>query len=184
MTEIEHIARVCHEANRAWCEANGDDSQRAWADAEDWQRESAINGVKFALANPDAAPSAQHNAWMQAKLDDGWTHGTVKDAEAKTHPCIVPYSDLPEVERAKDALFLATVRALAHGSVPPGSDMLAATAIAAYLDPTIRYWRRVRDGQEAPPEGMEGNSGLAVAYVDAFQSARVSILGSTLDIGA
>lgn len=48
------IARVCHEVNRAYCAALGDLSQPPWADAPEWQRKSALNGVAFALCNPVA----------------------------------------------------------------------------------------------------------------------------------
>jgi hypothetical protein len=37
----------------------------------------------------------------------------VKDPEKKQHPCMVPYADLPAAQRAKDALFLGTVRNMA-----------------------------------------------------------------------
>ena len=107
------IAEVCHEANRGICAATGDFSQVEWRRAAQWQRDSALRGVDFALANPDAAPSAQHDAWMSDKLADGWEHGSVKDAEAKTHPCIVPYEQLPADQRAKDVVFRAIVHALA-----------------------------------------------------------------------
>jgi hypothetical protein len=40
-------------------------------------------------------------------------YGEVKDAEKKTHPCIVPYKDLPPEQQAKDHLFKAVVSALA-----------------------------------------------------------------------
>lgn len=106
------IAPTCHEVNRAICRAFGDESQRPWEDAEPWQRESAIKGVIFALNNPDAPPSAQHDAWMADKLADGWVYGPVKDAEAKTHPCLVPYDQLPPEQRAKDYAFQAVVRAI------------------------------------------------------------------------
>jgi hypothetical protein len=109
----QNIARICHQANKAWCEADGDLSQVDWEDAEEWQRESAIRGVRFALAHPDAPDSAQHDAWMADKLKDGWRHGDVKDATAKTHPCIVPFEDLPPHQQTKDRLFRAVVRALA-----------------------------------------------------------------------
>jgi len=110
---IETIAKVCHEANRAWCEEHRDFSQKSWTDAAGWQRDSAIEGVRFALANPDALESAQHDAWMASKLRDGWQYGEMKDAEAKTHPCLVPFDQLPEVQQAKDRLFRAIVSALA-----------------------------------------------------------------------
>ncbi len=108
----EPIAKVCHEANRAWCAANGDLSQKRWADAEQWRRNSAISGVAFAVQNPDAPDSHQHDAWMKDKLEAGWKYGPVKDAEKKEHPCMVAYEELPEVQRKKDALFKAIVTAL------------------------------------------------------------------------
>lgn len=112
MTAIETIAMVCHEANRAWCLANGDDSQLPWEGAPQWQRDSAVNGVEFALNHPEATPADQHDAWCRDKTRDGWTYGETKDAVAKTHPCLVAYGDLPEMQRAKDRLFTAIVGAL------------------------------------------------------------------------
>lgn len=112
MNPIE-IARACHEANRAWCEFNGDTSQLPWAEAPLWQQESAISGVTFHLANPDAGDSASHDEWMRHKLADGWKYGSVKDAEAKTHPCIVPFEQLPPDQQFKDKLFRTLVHTLA-----------------------------------------------------------------------
>jgi len=63
------IAIVCHQANKAWCEANDDFSQKDFAEAEEWQRESALKGVEFRLNNPKAGKDAQHNAWMKDKVD-------------------------------------------------------------------------------------------------------------------
>ncbi len=111
---IELIARICHETNRAWCEAIGDHSQKPWDQAEDWQRESAIAGVKFALRNCLAPESAQHDAWMADKLRAGWRYGPVKDADKKEHPCILPFDQLPPEQQAKDKLFRGIVYALSH----------------------------------------------------------------------
>lgn len=112
MTE-EQIAIVCHEANRALCEMQGDFSQKPWAQAQPWERESKIKGIAFAIANPDADDSAQHDAWQSDKRNEGWVHGSVKDVDAKTHPCLVPFEELPPEQQAKDRLFRAIVRALA-----------------------------------------------------------------------
>lgn len=113
MRDVVSIARVCHQANKAWCEAHGDLSQKDWEEAEQWQRDSAIAGVQFALANPEAPDSAQHDAWMADKMREGWVHGDKKDAAAKTHPCIAPFDQLPPEQQAKDRLFRAVVAALA-----------------------------------------------------------------------
>ncbi|RWZ86778.1 MAG: hypothetical protein EO766_13305 [Hydrotalea sp. AMD] len=115
---VEQIAVICHQTNKAWCEMNGDFSQKDWHDAPDWQRESAVKGVEFRLANPDATPEAQHESWYKAKEADGWVYGEVKDAEAKTHPCMVEYDQLPLFQRKKDELFGAIVEVL-RDTVPP-----------------------------------------------------------------
>lgn len=106
------IARICHEANRAWCEANGDFSQPKWDAASPEIMASAMKGVAFAQANPDAPDSAQHDQWARDKLDTGWVYGEVKDTEKKTHPCLVPFKQLPPVQQYKDKLFRAVVKAL------------------------------------------------------------------------
>lgn len=108
----EAIARVCHEVNRAYCASIGDTSQPAWEDAPEWQRQSAITGVRFTIGNPGAPPSASHESWLAEKERDGWKYGAVKDPVAKEHPCFVPYGDLPVEQRSKDYLFQAVVRSL------------------------------------------------------------------------
>jgi len=109
---VTAIATVCHQANKAWCEANGDNSQKDWNEAEQWQRDSAVKGVEFRLDNPDAPESVQHDAWMADKIEDGWIYGEKKDADLKTHPCLVPFDQLPEFQQKKDKLFTAIVDAL------------------------------------------------------------------------
>lgn len=106
------IARVCHEVNRAYCEALGDTSQSPWENAPDWQKNSAILGVKLHTNNPDAGPEASHESWMAQKIEDGWKYGPVKNPEKKEHPCIVPFSQLPAEQQAKDFIFRAVVHAL------------------------------------------------------------------------
>lgn len=106
---IKDIARVAHEANRAYCESIGDYSQPPWHQAPDWQRESAMNGVGFVLANPESTPEESHENWSKQKVEDGWVYGEVKDPEAKTHHCLVDYDQLPEEQRIKDYLFRGVV---------------------------------------------------------------------------
>jgi hypothetical protein len=108
---IDSIARVCHEVNRAYCEALGDDSQLPWGDAPGWQRESARMGVDLHLSG-DFGPEASHIGWMQEKLANGWTYGPVKDPAKLQHPCMVPFADLPREQQAKDFIFRAVVHAL------------------------------------------------------------------------
>jgi len=108
----EQIARVAHQINKAYCEALGDTSQPTWEDAPDWQRSSAMNGVAFHRANPDAKASHSHDEWLAEKEAAGWVWGEVKDPEKKEHPCMVAFEDLPTDQQAKDYLFRAVVHAL------------------------------------------------------------------------
>jgi len=110
---ITQIARICHETNKAFCEELGDISQSCWEYAPEWQQTSAKNGVAFNLANPDAAPSASHDNWLAEKIAEGWVYGPEKNPELKTHPCCVPYDELPVEQRIKDSLFKGLVNTLA-----------------------------------------------------------------------
>ncbi|WP_167141297.1 RyR domain-containing protein [Pseudomonas sp. OTU750018] len=108
----ESIAKVAHQINLAYCASLGDTSQPAWADAPDWQKQSAMAGVDMHLANPDATPEQSHESWLAQKVADGWVYGDVKDADAKTHPCCLPFAELSPEQKAKNYLFRAVVHAL------------------------------------------------------------------------
>lgn len=103
--KIEDVAKVCHNVNKAFCESLGDMSQAEWDDTSEWQRASAIDGVKYHFVHLNALPSDSHENWLLFKMNEGWVFGTVKDPILKTHPCIVPYLDLPVEQRAKDYIF-------------------------------------------------------------------------------
>ena len=112
--EIVAIARVCHEANRAYCETIGDTSNFPWRVINDTIKGSIINGVENVLANVlanDTTPKESHENWMEYKLEEGWVYGLQKDLIKKTHPCLVDYADLPTDQKIKDHLFVAIVMA-------------------------------------------------------------------------
>ena len=43
-----------------------------------------------------------HENWSVGRIADGWTYGEERDDKKKTTPCLVPYSELPEEEKAYD----------------------------------------------------------------------------------
>lgn len=112
-TIVRACAQAAHEVNREYCVALGDFSQVDWLVAPEWQRVSAIKGAEFVLANPDASPSAGHDSWLAEKNAEGWIYGPTKDAEKKTHPCMVPFENLPIEQQMKDTLFRSTVLGVA-----------------------------------------------------------------------
>ncbi len=101
-----------NEVNRGFCASIGDHSQVTWEKSSQWQRDSAVNGVRLHIGNPDAGPKASHDNWMAEKIADGWVYGEVKDPDKKTHPCIVPFGDLPVEQQSKDFIFRSIVHAL------------------------------------------------------------------------
>lgn len=108
---ILRLAEQAHEANRVLCIANGDTSQSAWTDASKEVRASAIKGVLRILQDDSMTPEASHVSWMDNKIANGWKLGEAKDEAAKTHPCLVPYTELPQHEQLKDNLFVVIVEA-------------------------------------------------------------------------
>lgn len=43
-----------------------------------------------------------HEVWAQNRLDEGWVFGNERNDTLKTHPCLVPYDELPEIEKEYD----------------------------------------------------------------------------------
>lgn len=115
--KIDAIARVCHEVNRAYCESLGDNTQPEWGSAPDWQKDSARSGVHLHLNNPTAGPEASHQSWMAQKEREGWVYGEVKNPDAKQHPCMVSFDQLPREQQAKDFIFRAVVHAMADNDL-------------------------------------------------------------------
>lgn len=112
---VEMTARVCHEANRGFCLTQGDATQPAWDDAEDWQRDSSRIGARGVLSGEIVGPEESHESWLREKVATGWVYGAEKNPKAKEHPCMVPYAELPPFQRMKDHIFHGIVRAIARG---------------------------------------------------------------------
>lgn len=43
-----------------------------------------------------------HEVWAQTRISQGWSYGEKRDDAKKTHPCLVPYEELPEDEKVYD----------------------------------------------------------------------------------
>ena len=110
LREIHRAARAAHEMNRTFCGLQGDHTQLPWDSAPGWAQESAVEGVKAIALDPTMTPEKSHESWTAHKLADGWTWGETKDTERREHPCLVPYDELPPLQKVKDSFFGITVR--------------------------------------------------------------------------
>ena len=43
-----------------------------------------------------------HEVWAQTRIAQVWSYGPERDDDAKKHPCLIPYEELPEAEREYD----------------------------------------------------------------------------------
>ena len=115
----EDIARVVHAANRELQIIQGDPvPSPPWDEAPDYQAREATAGVQEVLRNPDLTAAESHELWASRMRADGWTYGEAKDPDRKTHPTLLPFTELPVEQQLKDRLFIAIVRALTPQTKP------------------------------------------------------------------
>ncbi len=107
------IARIAHEANRAYCQSIGDYSHVKWESSPKHVVDSVRAGAEAIIVGSVTNPREAHIAWMAQREVDGWKYGAEKNATRKTHPAMVPWDELDGKERRKDILFFAVVKALA-----------------------------------------------------------------------
>ena len=43
-----------------------------------------------------------HDVWAANRILEGWQYGKERHDELKLHPCLVPYSELPDSEKQYD----------------------------------------------------------------------------------
>jgi hypothetical protein len=79
-----------------------------WAQRDEAFRSQFLNVIER-QCGPDrkGSPEELHEDWVKAYEAMGWEYGPVRDVETKQHPDMVPYWDLGQLERDKDAVFVA-----------------------------------------------------------------------------
>jgi ryanodine receptor 2 len=43
-----------------------------------------------------------HDTWAAQRITEGWTLGPERNEAEREHPCLVPYRELPEMEKEYD----------------------------------------------------------------------------------
>lgn len=126
-SKTEQCARYAHEASRQW---NRRPSLRgtpewkdtpAWEDLDEETRKLAVKNASRAIRG-DRGKDA-HDAWVAAKVADGWVYGPVKDEATKVHPRIRPWDDLSEAEQGGNILFVEMVRKYAQRFLDQGFNL-------------------------------------------------------------
>jgi len=79
-----------------------------WAEREVAFKEQFLEVIERQCGEQRSrSPEELHGSWMQAYFAMGWVYGSEYDREGKIHPDLVPYANLGQLERDKDAVFVA-----------------------------------------------------------------------------
>lgn len=106
---IHTIAEVCHNAVRAWMHLHGDPTYPTWLLSPGYMKRANISSVEFILTNPDSTFQEIHGNWCSSKVKEGWKYGKVLNSHRKTHPCLIPYDELPPKQKGKNAIYKGIV---------------------------------------------------------------------------
>lgn len=113
-TSINHICKLCHDANNELMVANGETPQGAWDTLDDHLKQMTRDSVQVIINDPTITAEDIHNTWMDNKRRDGWVYGTTKDATKKTHPLMIPFDEMNDIDKAKDQSFIDIVNSHRH----------------------------------------------------------------------
>lgn len=107
---IEQAARAAFEAVR---QLNAEQGIRWGTFNEEKQRANGyINAVLQYFESPAESVTVQHNRWCDAKMAAGWVLGDALDPDQKTHPDLVPFSQLSDTSKAKVCAFFGVCEAI------------------------------------------------------------------------
>ena len=79
-----------------------------WEDREESFKKQFLEVIERQCGEQRSkSPEELHESWMQAYFAMGWVYGEKYNRENKIHPYLVPYADLGQLEKDKDAVFIA-----------------------------------------------------------------------------
>lgn len=98
IAEVRHIGWVAYQiaAGQDYNEEINEDQLKSLMDGIDYLEQYEREHGRF------PTPEENHNNWMQMKVSQGWVYGEIKDFDKKTHPDLVPFDELLDIEKRKD----------------------------------------------------------------------------------
>ena len=109
MTLIELRAEFVYNAARLAAQAaNAPIVPVLWSEREQTFKDQFLAVIERQCGDQRSkSPEELHGSWMQAYFAMGWKYGEVYNREGRIHPDLVPYAQLGQLERDKDAVFIA-----------------------------------------------------------------------------
>lgn len=99
MEREDFIGRIAH---LVWCGYQ----MGAGQDFNEWPVKHQLGFLR----NPTMTAAENHEMWMKDRLAHGWKWGPVKNEMTREHPDLIPFDELPEIERRKDEMDLMARR--------------------------------------------------------------------------
>jgi hypothetical protein len=84
-----------------------------FADAEEWEQAAATSSFIYVRDHPELSPPEIHREWLGIMRDQGWEYGEKMDPEARTHPHMRVWEDLPPWARRMLYITVTVVHILA-----------------------------------------------------------------------
>jgi len=109
LTRLERRAEFIYEAARLQAIAvDAPVIPEIWGDRDEPFREQFLEVIERQMGPMRSdSPEELHGGWVQAYIDMGWIYGPERSTTGKTHPDMVPFSQLEQREQDKDAVFIA-----------------------------------------------------------------------------
>ncbi len=106
--QITQLAKFCHGVLSQYSLAYGQEL-KAWDSLDKGEKQHYIGRIAHFMTYPDAEASAPHEAWKIRFQLNGWCYGAKLDAERKTRPDLVSFSQLPQEQQAVDFILKGIV---------------------------------------------------------------------------
>ena len=109
MSKTERRAEFVYEGARLAAKAAGAPIiPVSWSEREKPFKEQFLKVIERQCGEQRSrSPEELHGSWMQAYFAMGWVYGDKYSKEKRIHPDLVPYAELGQLERDKDAVFVA-----------------------------------------------------------------------------
>lgn len=114
--KIVGLAKICHEAQRAFCQTMGDFSHPNWDLTSPWYQKVMVECVTFVF-NKVSDVNQLHIFWSSQMTALGWSYGLVFNEKEKEHPNLKNFNDISFEEQIKYAIFMANVIAISPAMV-------------------------------------------------------------------
>ena len=108
MTVTERRAKFVYDAIRLAAQAaNAPIIPVVWDEREEPFKQQFLEVIDRQCGEHRSnSPEELHGSWMQSYISMGWGYGENYSRENKTHPDLVPYANLGQLERDKDSVFI------------------------------------------------------------------------------